>query len=243
MPLRDHFRSPVNDRHRWDAVHGQWPAEIVRNLFDLLPQEFVAEPKVYHPAPFEVDVSTSELDNHSVLSSSGQSRGATAVMEAAAPTLSVAADLSELDEYEVKVYDFNRQRKLVAAIEIVSPANKDRPENRERFNNKVASLLRQDVCVCILDIVTIPDANLYVELLSRLGHQDPSISSPAPAIYAVTLRGRKPPKTKSRLDAWYFPLALGQPLPTIPLWLGPDSHIQLPLETSYQEVCRLLRIQ
>ncbi len=24
MPLRDHFRSPVNDKHRWDEVHGQW---------------------------------------------------------------------------------------------------------------------------------------------------------------------------------------------------------------------------
>ena len=37
MSLRDHFRSPVNDKHRWDAVHGWWPAEICRHLFDLLP--------------------------------------------------------------------------------------------------------------------------------------------------------------------------------------------------------------
>ena len=29
------------------------------------------------------------------------------------------------------------------------------------------------------------------------------------------------------LDAWYFPLAVGQPLPTIPLWLSPTLHITL----------------
>lgn len=32
MPLRDHFRSPVNDTHSWDEVYGQWPGEIVRHL-------------------------------------------------------------------------------------------------------------------------------------------------------------------------------------------------------------------
>jgi hypothetical protein len=25
MPLRDHFRSPLNDVHSWDELHGGWP--------------------------------------------------------------------------------------------------------------------------------------------------------------------------------------------------------------------------
>ena len=33
-------------------------------------------------------------------------------------------------EYEVLIYDVERDRTLVAAVEIVSPANKDRPESR-----------------------------------------------------------------------------------------------------------------
>jgi hypothetical protein len=37
MPLHDHFRSPVNDTHSWDEVHGGWPGEIVRHLTTLLP--------------------------------------------------------------------------------------------------------------------------------------------------------------------------------------------------------------
>ena len=63
MALRDHFHAPVNNKHRWDAVHGGWPAGIVRTLFDLLPSTFIAEPQVYHPAPFEVDVSMMEEDD------------------------------------------------------------------------------------------------------------------------------------------------------------------------------------
>ncbi len=239
MPLRDHFHSPVNDKHRWDAVHGGWPMEIVRTLFDLLPTGFVAEPQVYHGAPFEVDVSMIEDDAHSP--AAGEGAGGTATFTAA-PTLTVPADLSTLDEYEVRVYDTDRERTLVAAIEIVSPANKDRPETRDQFIGKVATLLRHDVCVSIVDIVTTRQANLYAELLARLGRADPSLGDPPPFLYAVTLRTRKPKKSRPLLDAWYFPLAVGQPLPTIPLWLSPSLHISLPLDPSYQETCRLLRI-
>jgi hypothetical protein len=154
----------------------------------------------------------------------------------------LAADLSELDEYEIRVYDAERGRTLVAAIEIVSPANKDSPDRREQFLGKVGSLLRQDVCVAIVDIVTAPQANLYAELLGQFGQTDPRLSDPPPDVYAVTLRGRKPKKKRPVLDLWFFPLTIGQPLPTIPLWLSPNLAIELPLEPSYQEVCRLLRI-
>jgi hypothetical protein len=234
MPLRDHFHAPVNNKHRWDAVHGQWPGEIVRTLFDLLPAGFVAEPQVYHPAPFEVDVSMIEEDDRP------PEIGPPEIGAGSRET--VPADLSQLDEYEVRVYDVDRLRTLVAAIEIVSPANKDRSDAREQFVNKVAALLRQDVCVAIADIVTTRHANLYTELFARLGRNDPALAEP-PLLYAVTLRARKPPKQRSLLDAWFFPLAVGQPLATIPLWLGPDLRIDLPLNPSYQEVCRLLRIE
>lgn len=244
MPLRDHFHAPVNKKHRWDAVHGGWPMEIVRTLFDLLPPGFVAEPQVYHPAPFEVDVSMVEEDDRPTdddRPTIDGGRSATATLAAGAPTLTVPADLNELDEYEVRVYDVDRLPTLVAAIEILSPANKDRSDTREQFVNKVAALLRQDVCVAIVDIVTTRHANVYTELLARLGRTDPTLAEP-PMLYAVTLRRRKLPKQRPLLDAWFFPLAVGRPLPTIPLWLGPDLRIELPLDPSYQEVCRLLRI-
>ncbi|MGL4420483.1 MAG: DUF4058 family protein, partial [Gemmataceae bacterium] len=211
MPLRDHFHSPVNDKHRWDAVHGGWPMEIVRTLFDIIPPGFVAEPQVHHGAPFEVDVSMIENDDRQSIMD--DTRGGTATLTAVAEPLTLPVDLSQLDEYEIRVYDTERERTLVAAIEIVSPANKDRRETREQFINKVDSLLRQDVCVSIVDIVTSFKTNLYVEVLEHFGQVDPRISDPIPPIYAVTLRARRPKKRRPVLDLWYFPLVLGQPLP------------------------------
>ena len=43
--------------------------------------------------------------------------------------------------YEMLVFDVDRERELVAAVEIVSPANKDRPENRQIFVAKCAACL------------------------------------------------------------------------------------------------------
>jgi len=42
------------------------------------------------------------------------------------------------DVYEVLVYDEKRRCRVVAAVEIVSPANKDRPEHRRAFVSKCA---------------------------------------------------------------------------------------------------------
>jgi hypothetical protein len=239
MPLRDHFHSPVNDKHRWDAVHGGWPMEIVRTLFDLLPPGFVAEPKIHHGSPFEVDVSM--VEDHDRRPDVDEGDGGTATLTAAPPP-TVPADLSELDEYEIRIYDVNRDRTLVAAIEIVSPANKDRPETRDLFINKVDWLLRQGVCVSIVDIVTNHQTNLYAQLLARYGQSDPRLGDPPTPIYAVTLLGRRPKKRQPVLDLWCFPLVVGQPLPAIPLWLDTGLVVSLPLEPNYQEVCRLLRI-
>jgi hypothetical protein len=240
MPLRDHFRSPVNDKHRWDAVHGQWPAEIVRSLFDLLPEGFVAEPQIHHGSPFEVDVSMIEDDDRP-RQVEMRERG-TATLATIAQPLTVPADLCEFDEYEIRVYDADRARRLVAAIELVSPANKDRPATRGQFISKVDALIRQEVCVSVVDIVKMQDTNLYAELLAQYGQSDPRQGKSPPAIYAATLRGRRPQPETAVLDLWYFPLAVGQPLPTIPIWLTTELCIALPLESSYQEVCRLLRI-
>ena len=57
MPLRDHFRSPVNDRHSWDELHGMWPAEIVRHLYGLLPPGYSAASRVHIGKGIEIVVS------------------------------------------------------------------------------------------------------------------------------------------------------------------------------------------
>ncbi len=242
MPLRDHFRSPVNDTHSWDEVHGQWPGEIVRNLFTILPPGFRAAPKVYLGSSFEVDVSTYESDEQAARAVADSGADTTATLTALSPTFTAKAYLADQDEYEVRIYDTERNRRLVAAIEIVSPSNKDRPDTRDLFVGKVVALLQQDVCVSLVDLVSIRQANLYAELLARLGESDPHLAPTPPHLYAVTLCFRKPPRSRPLFDAWFYPMTVGDPLPTLPIWLSPDLRVMLPLETSYQETCRLLGI-
>ena len=242
MPLRDHFRSPVNDTHSWDEVHGGWPMEIVRDLVKILPAGFRAAPKVHLGSPFEVDVSTYDLDSRYMDTDSGAGGMATLTQTAIAPTLVVETDLSEPDEYEVRIYDTERGRTLVAAIEIISPSNKDSPASRELFVGKVASLLQQNVFVLMVDLVSVRQANLYAELLSLLGCADPQVAPTPPHLYAVALRFRKRLKRRPLLDAWFYPMTIGQPLPTLPIWLTPEMSVMLPLETSYEETCRILGI-
>src|SRR5215213_2061663 len=134
MPLRDHFRPPMDDVVSWEEFHGQWPANIVKQLRQLLPAGYVAGPRVHLGALVEVDVSTYGKDAPSGgHTDEGGGGVATAVWAPAAPSVAVEAPLPDYDEYEVRVYDARKGRRLVAAIEIVSPGNKDRPESRNAF--------------------------------------------------------------------------------------------------------------
>jgi len=176
MPLRDHFRSPLDDVHSWDELHGMWPAMIVRALAEILPEPYFAAPGVH------------------------------------------------LGVYEVRVYDSRRKRRLVAAIEIVSPSNKDRPENRGTFQSKIAALLEHGICVSIVDVVSTSDFNLYAELLNFVESGDPALGEHPTPIYAATARMRQEGHRRL-MDNWYHPLAIGQALPTLPVWLTPTVAI------------------
>jgi hypothetical protein len=155
--------------------------------------------------------------------------------------LAVATDLPAVDEYEVRVYDTRRGGRLVAAVEIVSPANTDRPEHRRAFVAKCASLLQNRVCVAIVDLVTTRDFNLYNDLLELFGQTDPSLVEGHPSLYAVSCRWARK-GDGWLLETWTRPLALGRPLPTLPLWLAEDLAVPLELEQSYEETCRVLRL-
>jgi len=241
MPLRDHFHPPLSRLSSYQEVHGGWPMVIVQQLGRLLPANYAAGPHVHVGAQIEVDIGT--FEHGSTLDTSRYEEGgvATAVYAPPQPSLEVQTALGDFDEYEVRVYDVERGRRLVAAIELISPGNKDRPENRGQFVAKCAALLRSGVCVVLVDIVTSKDFNLYAELLSLIGERDPSLSAPPQATYAVSCRWH-PRGAEYWLEAWHHPLCPNQPLPVLPLWLTENLAISLDLEASYEQTCRDLRI-
>src|SRR5262245_33843461 len=148
MPLRDHFRPPVSKKASWEGFHGMWPASIVQQLRKQLPPGYVAEPRVHLGTLMEIDESH-EMARAGAADSNGSA--VTAAWTATAPVVAVETDPPDEFEYEVRIFDLERERTLVAAIELVSPANKDRPESRQAFVAKCAALLRKGVAVSLVD--------------------------------------------------------------------------------------------
>jgi len=245
MPLRDHFRPPVWKLASWEGLHGIWPGKIVDELNKVLPADYSAEPRVRLGTYYEIDLGTFQTagERATAITTFAESSGGVATVAWAPPepTLVIDTDIVDEDEYEVLIYDQSRGRVLVAAIEIASPANKDRPRSRQAFVTKCAALLQREICVSIVDLVTIRDFNLYAELLAHLDHSDPSLGAQPPGTYAVTCYPRKLSRG-SRLETWAYPMTIGQPLPALPVWLSPELAISLDLEASYEAACRALRI-
>jgi Protein of unknown function (DUF4058) len=163
---------------------------IVLQLAPQLPTNYTAAPQIHLGGAVEIDVATYEGQTHGDVVANGNGGVATATWTATEPTLRVEAEPPELDEYEVRVYDMERGRTLVAAIELVSPSNKDRPETRQAFVTKCAALLQQKVSITIVDLVTSREANLYAELLEFIRQKDRSVADPHRASTRPPATGR-----------------------------------------------------
>jgi hypothetical protein len=240
MPLLDHFHPPLHGPRRWEGFHHAWATVIAQQLNrGLLPVEYYAEPEISLGPNFEIDVATLELD---ASSSGGGSSTDTLTWAPPKPELSVRVDFSRLDAIEIRVYQDVAGAELRAAIELISPANKDRTGSRLTFAAKCAGYLKHGISVVIVDVVTARAANLHREIFEVLGVKSRRAAWQSPTgLYAVAYRA-VPVIKAPRVEAWLETLALGETLPVLPLWLSPGLCIPLRLEESYTETCRSLRI-
>jgi hypothetical protein len=78
--------------------------------------------------------------------------------------------------------------------------------------------------------------NLYAELLQFLGQNDPTLGDLLPHLYAASCCWRSLDK-RMLPQSWSHTLTLGQPLPTLPLWLTAKLAVPLDLEQSYEQAC------
>ena len=131
---------------------------------------------------------------------------------------------------------------LRAAIELVSPANKDWASHRRAFAVTCASYVQQGVAVVIVDVVTERTANLQAALVDILGFAQPLAWCAPASLYAVAYRPTQSAAVQ-RLEVWPEALAVGAPLPTMPLWLSGELCLPLALEESYRATCAALRIR
>jgi hypothetical protein len=227
MPLLDHFHPPLSERRHWHSFHNSWATYLSSQLNALLPSGYFAEANVQFG--IEIDVATFE-----------ESGGASAPPGWTSPP-PLASYPFEMSGVVVEVGIFSRSGgpQLAGAVELVSPANKDRPLNREAFVSKCVSYLQAGVGLVLVDVVTERPADLHRELLVRLGLADPG---PGPVLSGSAFR---PVEREGRrqLDVWHEPIAVGQRLPTLPLWLRGGLCLPVELEATYERTCIEQRIQ
>ena len=129
---------------------------------------------------------------------------------------------------------------LVAAVELISPGNKDRPEERQAFAIKCASYLHQGVSLIIIDIVTSRRANLHNEIIALLPSARGSEMPAQAALYAVAYRPvlrRGAPRSNLARHFLSRRSTAGTPLA-----LTGDLFVPVDFEASYQEACRRRRL-
>ena len=126
MPLMDHFHPPFSERRQWHAFHHAWATFLAADLNRQLPAGYFAEPNVEFGV--EIDVATFEDDEG----------GTAALWVPPAPTQTVRFSLVT-DVVEVQIFNREAGPVLAGAIELVSPANKDRTAHRDAFVSKCAA--------------------------------------------------------------------------------------------------------
>jgi hypothetical protein len=241
MPLLDHFHPPLHPRRAYENFHSGWAFQLAGQLnLRPLPPRFLAEADVHIGISVATDIGAFEEDAQS--GDGGNGAVATAVWAPPQPPVVVPVDFTGLELFEVRVYDQERARTLVAAVELVSPRNKDRPDARRAFLDKCASYLREGVSVIVVDVVTSRRHNFHGALMELFNGGEAAAAAAATDLYAVAYRVRIV-GTRTQLEAWPATLALGESLPTLPLWLAVDYAAPLDLEAGYRETCRLSGIR
>ena len=224
MPLHD-----WSERRGWDGVHLLWISELVRWIKPRLPDGYRAyigsAPLLAVGAPSErpdVEVRSWRLED---LSISEPGSGATE-ME---PDVEVAAALLETES----ALFVERDGRLIAALELVSPRNKDRPAAREACLNRYLSYLLDGVHLVLIDLHPRPLAFSFADgIVGELRVTQARCPSPFANAYRV---GSSAAEGGRLLAIWRRPLQPNEPLPNLPLPLNEHASVMLDLERTYSQ--------
>ncbi len=222
MPIHDWTKVPAGIFHDFHQV---WSVEI-RNALNrsILPDGYSAlvEQRVDGPEP----------DVIAVEAAAPQAGGNIGLLEA--PRTRVVSQTPELTErYAEKANRISIHHELgqvVAVIEIVSPGNKSSRGALRAFTQKAAALLRAGIHLLIVDLF--PPSKRDPHGLHPLIFDDfADVPFELPPSEPLTLVGYQ---ADGKITAYIEPVAVGEPLPDMPLFLTPKAHVLVPLESTYQ---------
>lgn len=222
MPIHNWFRVPAEIFHHF---HQDWSIEISRGLNrGVLPQGYSAlvEQRVDGPEPDVIAVETS----------TGDSGGSVGLLEA--PQTRVirrTPDLAEIYARKAnRISIYHELGHVVAVIEIVSPGNKSSRGALRAFTEKAAALLRAGIHLLVIDLFP-PSSRDPQGIHQAIFAEFTDEPFTLPPGQPLTLVGYQ---SHGEITAYLEPVAVGDALPAMPLFLTPRAHVLVPLESLYE---------
>jgi len=225
MPIHDW--SHVDDGIFHD-FHQAWTIEL-RNALNggALPNGYFAltEQVLSGPIP---DVVT--LQHRSKPDESRDSGG---IAVAQAPPRARFVRSAEANVYASKANRISIKHRLgrvVAVIEIVSPGNKSSHHALRTFVEKARDLLMDGINLLVVDLFppSVRDPQgIHKEIWDQICEEPFQLPPDKPLTIAAYCAGE--PK-----QAYIEPVSVGEPLPSLALFLGDGKYVPAPLEVSYQ---------
>jgi hypothetical protein len=227
MAIHDWKKAPAGYFHHF---HQQWSGAICNGLNSgRLPAGYFAliEQTTFGRAP---DVITLKATPPS---RPGRERLAAIALAEAPPKTRFISQSTEEEGYAARanrVVIRDADDEVVAIVEIVSPGNKSSRHAMKSFVEKAIDLLRQGINLLIIDLFppTPRDPRgMHDKIWSELVDEAFELPTDKPLILASYAAGVP-------LRAFVEPVAVGDSLPDMPLFLDPANYVLAPLEDSYQ---------
>jgi hypothetical protein len=226
MPIHDWTRVDAGLFH---AFHQRWISALsdALNTGGLPPDYFaLAEQTVSGPIP---DILTLRL------ASTGQetSDEAPGLSVATAPPRTRVVERAEERIYARRADRIairHRHGEIVAVIEVVSPGNKGSAYALRTFVEKAVKLIDQEVHLLVIDLFPPSKRDpqgIHKAIWDEVAEGD--FELPADKRLSLAAYDAGPPTL-----AYVEPVAIGDVLPDMPLFLKPGSYVPTPLETTYQ---------
>ncbi|MCE9530737.1 MAG: DUF4058 family protein [Planctomycetes bacterium] len=121
---------------------------------------------------------------------------------------------------------------LISVIEIVSPGNKSSQARLRKFVQKTVGLIQQSVNVLVIDLFAPTPRDplgIYHAVCTEFQNGESEFRQEK-ELTLVSYAGANKDKT---IKAYVEPIALGESLPAMPLFLWPDRYINVDLEATY----------
>ncbi|MCE9564166.1 MAG: DUF4058 family protein [Planctomycetes bacterium] len=229
MPIHDWTRVEAGDFHHF---HQRWISAITDALnTNGLPPGYMAMAEQITGRPIPDIVALQTNGSHKGMPPSSPT-GSVAVATAP-PTARMVARFDRINyaKRADRVVIRHGRGKVVAIIELVSPGNKDSKNAVRSFTEKAADILNQGVHLLVVDLFppTPRDPNgLNKAILDEFTDQAFELPPDKPLSVGAFCAGEDP-------TVYIEPVAVGDSLPSLPIFLTEDHYIPAPLEATYQQ--------